>query len=211
MKAMACPAADNTQPAVDAVTTTTVPATSETPPTNWPDNVRLTRAPSDARSNTHTVAWPTALTVTTVSAAPLAKIATGAATDTTTGSIDNALSSDASLCARAADMASKHRDSAVINRVFFMVLGYLHAGRGLNKAPSSLGWRLVSIPPESVAGYGPLGIFKWYLCIKQTKTQKADSLMRALTKLMFNTAFLVFFVPLVKNRVYLPHECKRHR
>src|SRR6267142_4417189 len=94
---MAFPASDNTQPALNAVTTTAVPAAIDRPAAAWPLSVMLARAPSEARSSTHTVPALVASTATTVSVAPAERIIAGAVTVTETaiGSIDSALASDA--------------------------------------------------------------------------------------------------------------------
>src|SRR4051794_31681966 len=93
---MALPAADRTQPALKALTTTTVPAATESAPAACPPSVMLARAPSEARSRIHTVPALADSTATTVRAAPADRIITGAATETATGSMDSALASDRS-------------------------------------------------------------------------------------------------------------------
>ena len=99
-----------------------MPASSETPPTAAALSVTLARAPSDARSSTHTVPADAASTATTVNTAPADNSPTGAATEMATGNIDSALISEAALLARtvldrARDRAS---DRAPARIRFFM-------------------------------------------------------------------------------------------
>src|SRR6185369_14278413 len=107
MNAIASPAAASTQPVLTAVATTTVPtaidASAAPRPTSW----TLARTPSALRSSTQTTPVLVASTATTVSAAPVERIATGAATETAIGSVDSALAAaEASDCARTPVLAS---------------------------------------------------------------------------------------------------------
>src|SRR4051812_31274307 len=98
-RAIAWLAVDNTQPVVIAVTVTAVPTPSDTPSTIWPLNVRVTRAPSEARSRTQTEPVADAWIATTVNAAPAEMIITGAAMETAIGNADSVLAFDAFDCA----------------------------------------------------------------------------------------------------------------
>ena len=95
----AWPAAEISQPVLSAVTSTAVPAPASDAPAARLENSSVARAPSEARSSTHAVPVAEACTDTTVSAAPPANSIAGAATETATGSADNALASDSSVCA----------------------------------------------------------------------------------------------------------------
>src|ERR1043166_2102204 len=95
MYAIALPAADSTQPALNAVTTTAVPTATDKPPAACALKVTLARAPSEARSSTQTVRALWAPTATAHGVAPADRITAGAAPEMATGSIDNALASDA--------------------------------------------------------------------------------------------------------------------
>src|SRR5260221_13402989 len=91
MKAIALPAADSTHPALNALTSTTVPAASDSPAAAFAPSVTLARAPSDERSRTQTVPALPASTETTVSMAAAGRSIAGAASGTPTGTADNAL------------------------------------------------------------------------------------------------------------------------
>src|SRR5258706_13816263 len=88
MKAIALPAADSTHPALNALTSTTVPAASDSPAAACAPSVTLARAPSEARSRTQTVPALPASTETTVSMAPADRSIEAAATETATGITD---------------------------------------------------------------------------------------------------------------------------
>jgi hypothetical protein len=141
-KATALPAADNTQPALQAVATSAVPATTDKPAATWPLTTMLACAPSEARSSTHTVPSATVLTAATVNIEPAVNNATGTATDTTTGKADNALMSDIprceGACAKPAVGAAKPMDkhSALTKKLRFMVdlrVDLLNAARSSTK------------------------------------------------------------------------------
>jgi hypothetical protein len=99
------PALASTQPAASAVQVMAAPTAIDAPAAMAPLTTMLARAPSDARSSTHSVPSLAASTATTVNIAPADSRPTGAATDTATGSIDSALSSDAPLPCAAAGSA----------------------------------------------------------------------------------------------------------
>src|SRR5690349_15961246 len=104
MKAIAWPAAASTQPVLMAVTMTAVPTAADIAAAASLLRRTVARAPSKARSSTHTVPVSLASTATTVSTAPADRIITGAATDKAMGTVDSRLASDGD-CARVAVQA----------------------------------------------------------------------------------------------------------
>ena len=105
-----------------ALASTAEPTFTDARSSTLPDSAIDACAPSDARSRTSSEPWAVDSTAFTVSCAPAVSTITGAATDTATGSIDIALSRDASFgpasacCGVAAPIAAARLSAASVRR-----------------------------------------------------------------------------------------------